>query len=102
MKATTLGLLAAAYGGLAATALAQQNASPQSGQTQYAVSPQSGAAKSTPNVTQIPGSSTTGNASGPGGTATAAQPTLPTGAKDPAQGPHGAAAGSGVVPSPAQ
>ena len=103
MRVMTLGLLAAACGGLAATAFAQQNASPQPGeQTQYAVSPQSGAAKSTPNVTQIPGSSTTGNASGPGGTATAAQPTFPTGATDPAQGPRGAADGSGVVPSPAQ
>ena len=102
MRMTTLALLAVAYGGLAAAALAQQDASPQSGQTRYAVSPQSGAAKSTPDVTQIPGSSTTGGASGPGGSATAAQPTLPSGAKDPAQGPHAAAAGSGVVPSPAQ
>lgn len=102
MNVTTLAFLAALCGGLAAPAFAQQNAAPQSGQTQYAVSPSSGEAKSTPDVTQIPGTSATGNASGPGGTASAAQPTFPTGAKDPAEGPHGAAAGSGVVPSPAQ
>lgn len=102
MRMMTLTLFALAYGGLAATALAQQNTGSQSSQTQYAVSPSSGKAKSTPDMTQIPGSSTTGNASGPGGTTTAAQPTYPSGAKDPAEGPRGAAAGSGVVPSPAQ
>ena len=88
--------------GLAAVAYAQQDAAPAAGATKYAVSPSSGKAKSTPDVTQIPGSSTTGNASGPGGTTTAADPTYPNGGKDRAEGSHGAAAGAGVVPSPAQ
>jgi hypothetical protein len=85
-----------------AVAYAQQDAAPAAGTTKYAVSPSSGKAKSTPDMTQIPGTSTTGNASGPGGSATAAQPTLPSGARDHAEGSHGAAAGAGVVPSPAQ
>lgn len=87
---------------LMATAYAQQDAAPAAGPTKDAVSPSSGKAKSTPRMTPIPGTSTTGHASGPGGTATAAQPTFPNGAKDRAEGSHGAAAGAGVVPSPAQ
>ena len=102
MRILRLALLAAASGGFTAAALAQQNAVPKTGPTEYAVSPATGAAKSTPKTTQIPGSSTTGNASGPGGTTTAAQPTYPSGMTDPGQGPHGAASRSGVVPSPAQ
>ena len=103
MRTMRMMLLALALApGLAATAYAQQNAAPAAGATKYAVSPSSGKAKSTPDMTQIPGTSTTGNASGPGGTATAAQPTFPSGAKDRAEGNHGAAAGAGVVPSPAQ
>ena len=88
--------------GLVAIAYAQQDAAPSAGTTKYAVSPSSGKAKSTPDMTQIPGSSTTGNASGPGGSTTAAQPTYPSGSKDRGEGSHGAAAGAGVVPSPAQ
>ena len=87
---------------LVAVAYAQQDTAPATDSTKYAVSPSSGKAKSTPDSTQIPGSSTTGNASGPGGSTTAAQPTYPTGGKDRAEGSHGAAAGAGVVPSPAQ
>ena len=87
---------------LMAVAYAQQDAVPSNSTTKYAVSPSSGKAKSTPKMTQIPGSSTTGNASGPGGTKTAAEPTYPNGGKDRAEGSHGAAAGAGVVPSPAQ
>ncbi len=100
MMKTVLALVLASS--LVAVAYAQQNAAPAAGTTKYAVSPSSGKAKSTPDVTQIPGSSTTGNASGPGGTTTAADPTYPTGGKDRAEGSHGAAAGAGVVPSPAQ
>ncbi len=103
MRITRLALLlAAASGGLATAAQAQQNTAPNSGPTQYAVSPSSGEAKSTPKLTQIPGSSTTGNAAGPGGTATAAQPTYPSGANAPAEGAQDAPRGSRVVPSPAQ
>jgi hypothetical protein len=102
MRITTLALLAAASGGFTPAALAQQNAAPKAGSTEYAVSPASGKAKSTPDTTQIPGPSTTGNASGPGGMATAAEPTYPNGTKDPGESSRGAAAGSGVVPSPAQ
>ena len=51
--------------------LLAQAAMAQSGQGnppfKHAVSPDSGQAKSTPATTEVPGSSTTGNATGPGG-----------------------------------
>ncbi len=102
MMKMVLALALVLASGLAAVAYAQQDTAPSNGMTKYAVSPSSGKAKSTPKMTQIPGSSTTGHASGPGGTTTAAEPTYPNGGKDRAQGSHGAAAGAGVVPSPAQ
>jgi len=65
--------------------------------------PDTGKARTTPSTTVIPGSSTTGNATGPGGAATAAEPTLPhgTGALPQGQGGTGATT-SPVIPSPAQ
>lgn len=85
--------------GLVGVAYAQQNAAPKAGATKYAVSPSSGKAKSTPDTTPVPGTSTTGNASGPGGSATAGHPPLPNGTQDHLEGGQGAA---GVAPSSAQ
>ena len=47
----------------AAMAQSDQDSTP----LKHAVSPDSGQAKSTPATTEVPGSSTTGNATGPGG-----------------------------------
>ncbi|MBV9654772.1 MAG: hypothetical protein JOZ42_09445 [Acetobacteraceae bacterium] len=43
----------------------------------HAVSPDSGAAKSTPATTQVPGASTTGNATGPGSGSKSSGPARP-------------------------
>jgi hypothetical protein len=97
MRKTLLAIAAAsglATAGFAELGFAQDTATPPNAdQTKHAVSPDTGKAKSTPDTTQIPGSSTTGNATGPAG------------GSGPAQGQTGAAtgtAGSRVVPSPAQ
>lgn len=67
---------------LVTVSYAQENATPKAGVTKYAVSPSSGKAKSTPDMTPVPGTSTTGNASGPGGTAKPAKPTVSGGTQD--------------------
>jgi len=89
---------------LLALAMASVLATPALAQTTpTAQGPDTGKARTTPSTTVMPGSSTTGNATGPGGTATAATPTLPhgTGALPQGQGGTGATT-SPVVPSPAQ
>ena len=57
--------------GAAPLAGAQQTAVPKAGHTKHAVSAASGKARHTPRTSPIPGSSTTGNATGPAGTAPA-------------------------------
>ena len=96
MRKTLLGFAAAsglATAGLAEVGLAQSAATtPNAGETKHAVSPDSGKAKSTPDTTQIPGSSTTGNATGPaGGSGPAPGHATGTGT-----------AGNRAVPGPAQ
>jgi len=89
--------------GLTAAAFAQQTAAPADTSTPTAQGPDTGKSRFTPSTTVIPGSSTTGNATGPGGETTAAKPTLPhdTGTMPQGKGGTGATA-SPVVPSPAQ
>ena len=93
-------LTIAAASGLAALlgtgpGFAQSSATPSGGdQLKHAEGPDTGKARSTPNMTQVPGSSTTGNASGPAGRS------------GPPQGPaSGTGTGTGtagnrIVPSP--
>lgn len=82
-------VLAAAGILLAAPASAETKERPAAHRTQtpalkHAVSPASGKAKTTPKETVIPGSSTTGNATGPGGTASGTPAPNPA---DPTQTP---------------
>jgi hypothetical protein len=96
MRKTLLASAAAsglAIAGFAGLSFAQTPAAPNADQTKHAVSPDTGKAKSTPNATQIPGSSTTGNATGPAG------------GSGPMQGQAGStssAGGNRPVPSPAR
>jgi hypothetical protein len=96
MRKTLLTIAAAS--GLAATVGAQpglaQTAAPHGEQMKHAESPDSGKAKSTPDTTQIPGSSTTGNATGPAGSSGPAQGHV--------AGTGAGTAGNRTVPSPAQ
>ena len=96
MRKTLLGIAAAS--GLATGACAgwsrakRRDDAQRGGETKHAVSPDSGKAKSTPDTTQIPGSSTTGNATGPaGGSGPAPGHATGTGT-----------AGNRAVPGPAQ
>lgn len=99
-------LIALAMGlGLAAPAFAEQGtaAGASGSNTPTAQGPDTGKARSTPSTTVIPGSSTTGNATAPGGETSAAQSSLPAGNGAMPQGRGGTGATtSPVVPSPAQ